>query len=391
MKIWNTVFIVLIAILAIFTWIYGGKALMIRREWSKSVQKLQKQISESKIKLQNVVDGADPNKSFDPDILREFNEMSEGELANRLDNIVEERGNAWFNCKPSDLNIAGIPVSAQQLSAQQLGDDLPVTPEGELKPVNLITVLIQINSPVDSDNPEVVIPPNKLGGVFYIFDEGNDSNSNGAFLGRFTISKPPEITGKNYTIELKSATEMSDYEIELIKRGMQSTWAIYSTMPRDCFDGVFDRIKKEDLEKLVPQDLRTVLTNPERKNPEKLVDFNAVLTAEYLKRIKLNNSKKLLEKNIADVKNSIQKMNKETNDIKSAIELEQARIKLMKDQTTAVQKVLDGYNKIIKNIQDAIAKTQKQNNWYAAQIANIHLKSLELIEKQAEAATKNIE
>ncbi|MDR1485738.1 MAG: hypothetical protein LBT09_13065 [Planctomycetaceae bacterium] len=381
MKIWNTVFVVLIIVLAVFTWVYGSKALSIRRAWSTSIQKLQKQIETNKVKLQEVIDGSDPSKAQDS--FREFSEMRIGEIDNRLDVMVADRGNAWFGCKPTNIDIDNkVPVPAEQL-----GNNLPATPADKLQPVYLVEVKVEISNPVDWDNKDIVIPPDKLGGVFYVIDEGKDGKGGGAFLGRFTVSGVPSKVGKNYVVVLKSATELSNYEVDLIKNGMQSSWAIYSSMPRDRYDDIFDRIRKDDLEKIVPAAIRTNLMKSDRN----LVDFDVILTTQYLRYIKLSNRKKLIEKNNADTRDTLQKMEKETNDVKSAITLEQNRIKLMKDQITAVTDVLSGYDTVIKRIQDSIAKTRKQNDWYAAKIAEYHLESLQTIEKHAEAAAKNIE
>ncbi|MDR2762622.1 MAG: hypothetical protein LBB88_08490 [Planctomycetaceae bacterium] len=381
MKIWNTVFIVLIILLSIFTWIYGGKALLIRREWSTGIKKLQKQIDSNKDKLKSVLEGVDsgkPRESF-----HEFSEMSVGELINKLDVMAEDRGNAWFGCKPLSVdenNIVSVPP-------RQLGDDNPSTPDNELKPLQLITISVEIISPVDNENPDLVIPPEKLGGVFYVFDEGNNANA-GAFLGRFTINEPPMKKEKNYAVTLKSATELKGDEINFIKSKMKSTWAIYSTMPRDRYDDIFDRIKKEDIDRIVPEEeMRKNLTKADRN----LTDFDVVLTAGYLRNVKLNQRKELFLKNIADLKISIAQMSKETKDVQFAIELENKRIALMKDQINAVQKVLDGYNVVIERIKESIIKTQQQNDWYAAKIADYNLKSLQIIEQKAESAAKNIE
>ncbi|MDR2641370.1 MAG: hypothetical protein LBC74_01105 [Planctomycetaceae bacterium] len=380
MKIWNTVFVVLIIFLAFFTWIYGSKALAIRREWDTSIQKLQKQIDTNKTKLQSVLDGSDPNKAHD--LFREFSEMRLGELRNRLDVMVADRGNAWFGCKPRELSVDNVLVTARQL-----GEGNPSTPEDKLQPIHLVEVSVIISSPVDWDDNEVVIPPDKLGGVFYVFDDGKDGKGGGVFLGRFTINGAPSKVDKNYVVMLKSATEFSENEVNLIKHGMQSQWAIYSSIPRDRYYDVFDRIKNDDLELIVPLELRANLTNKDRG----LVDFDVVLTAEYLRYVKLNNKKKLLNKNIAELKTTISQMDNEKNDVNFAIQTEQNRIKLMEDQITAVTRVLEGYNIIIERIGNSIVKTQKQNDWYANKIAEYHLMSLQIIEKNAETAVKKLE
>ncbi|MDR2346554.1 MAG: hypothetical protein LBE18_10845 [Planctomycetaceae bacterium] len=383
MKIWNTVFIVLIIILAVFTWIYGGKALLIRREWSTSIQKLQKQIDTNKTKLQAVIDGSNPDDPRDLDTVREFSAMRLSELVNKLDVMAEDRGNAWFGCKPSNLKEDGASVMPQQL-----GEDKPATPDNVLKPLKLVTVSVEISSPVDWNNVEEVIPPNKLGGILYVFDEGKDGNGeNGAFIGIFTLNKVPEKTDKAYTAELKSAIELNDYEIKVINNSMQSLWAVYSSLPRDRYDDIFNRIKKDDLERIVPAEIRADLTNAQRN----LVDFDVALSAAYLKNTQLKNKRETLKRNVDDLKVSIGNINYETKEINFAIELENKRIALMNDQITAVQRVLDGYNDVIERIKDSIIKTQKQNDWYAAKIAEYHLKSLQTIEKKAEAAAKKIE
>jgi hypothetical protein len=63
----------------------------------------------------------------------------------------------------------------------------------------------------------------------------------------------------------------------------------------------------------------------------------------------------------------------------------------MEDQITAVKKVLDGYENMIEQMKDSITKTQKQNDWYAAKIAEYNLQSLQIIEENAENAVKNME
>ncbi|MDR1290165.1 MAG: hypothetical protein LBK06_03090 [Planctomycetaceae bacterium] len=381
MKVINTIFVVLIILLAIFTWIYGSKALTIRREWNTSIQKLQKRIEENKIKLQTVFDGSDPNKAHDQ--FREFGEMRLGELINRLDVMVEERGNAWFGCTPRELKVRGA-----QKNPNQLGDNYPQTQDDKLQPLYLAEISIEISNPVDnSGGANAVFPQDELGGTFYIIDEGKDGN--GTFLGRFTIAPNSVSRDANKTqLILHSATDLSDAEVELIKNGMDSFWTIYSLMPRDRFEDVFDRIKKDDLDRIVPS--KTMADNL-TKSDRDLVDFDVVLTSEYLKYIKLNNRKKLHIKNIADLKITLEQMKKEGADVSFACDLENKRIKLMQDQFNAVKKVLDGYNSVIEHLQNSIAKTQKENEWYASKIAEMQLESLQIIEKHAEAAVNNIE
>ncbi|MDR1053388.1 MAG: hypothetical protein LBL39_04355 [Planctomycetaceae bacterium] len=381
MKVMNTIFVVLIILLAIFTWIYGSKALTIRREWSTSIQKLQKRIEENKTKLQTVFDGSDPNKAHDQ--FREFGEMRLGELINRLDVMVEERGNAWFGCTPRELKVDGLKIQSNQL-----GENYPQTQDDKLQPLYLVEISVEISNPVDnSGGANAAFPQDELGGTFYIIDEGKDGS--GAFLGRFTIVPNSVSRDANKTLlTLKSATELSEIEVELIKNRMNPSWAIYSLIPRDRFEDVFDRIKKDDLDRIVP--LQTMADNLTKRDRD-LVDFDVVLTLEYLGYIKLNNRKKLHTKNIADLKIAIEQMKKEGDDVSFACDLESKRIKLMQDQYAAVKKVLDGYNAVIEHLQNSIAKTQKENEWFASKIAEMQLESLQIIEKRAEAAVKNIE
>ncbi|MDR1477475.1 MAG: hypothetical protein LBJ00_00870 [Planctomycetaceae bacterium] len=381
MRITNTIFVVLIILLAVFTWIYGSKALTIRREWSTSVQKLQKRIEENKAKLQVVLDGSDPNKAHD--LFREFGEMRFGELVNRLDVMVEERGNAWFGCIPHEMK-----VSEAQKTAEQLGEDYPPTQEEKLQPLHLVDISVEITNPVDKDGKSIPISQNDVDGVFYVIDEGKDG-SGSIYLGRFSIPPNSITRDANKTqMVLHSVTDLNNDEIDLLKNGLNSTWAIYSMIPRDRYEDVFDRIKKDDLDKIVP--LKTMASDL-TKSDRDLIDFDVVLTAGYLEYIKLNNRKKLHDQNIAELKITIDRMKKEEGDISFACDLESKRIKLMQDQSNAVEKVLNGYNTIIDHLRDSITKTQKQNEWYASKIAEYNLQSLQIIEKHAETAAQNVE
>ncbi|MDR1925695.1 MAG: hypothetical protein LBQ66_15105 [Planctomycetaceae bacterium] len=379
MKLWNTIFLVLIVILGVFTWFYAGKALTIRREWSTSVTKLQKQIAANRTKLQSEIDGIDPSKPRD--VFREFKEMRVGELRNRLDVMISDRVNIWVGCKPGVLN-----VDNEKIMPAQLGDGNPTTPEAKLQPIHLVQVTVTIKNPAEQDNPDQVITPDKLMGVVYLIDDGQNGKGSGAYLGRFTVVGTPQRIGENFLITLQSATQFSKAEVDLIKERMQSTWTIYSAMPRDRFDEIFNRLTQEDFERIVPREMRDAIKKPDRN----LVDFDVVLTSGYSDKVKLDNRISLLKKNNEELSNAIKQMKKEIADVNNSIAIEQKRIALMKDQTTAVQRVLDGYEAVIKKMQESIDKTKKQNEWFAAKIAEYQLKSVQAIEQQAEAAANNV-
>jgi len=381
MNIWNTVFLVLILLLAVVGVFFAGQEMKIQKEWRQGIAGLEKKIPETEKKAEDLLAGSAPTKKTDE---KTFAEMGLEELKAKLQMMVFERKKAWFGCQPGNINAEGTA-----LAAQPLGGDKPATAADKLRPVTLVEVKLVISEP-KNDNGEVQ-PPDGLAGIVYLFDEGpkrdddeGPKRSSGSFLGRFTV-KSIDKTQVGYQVTLNAANELNENEVEQIKKSSKSTWAVYLAVPMDRHDGIFDRVTEEGLETLIPKEVQKEFANPDRQ----LRDFDELLTAAFQRRVQLQLDIESANSQIAKLNQSLEISNKEQDSLRLDIELAKKQVAEMEVQRKAVADKLSELDATISDIKEKTEFEQKRNEWFVSKIAEYQLKVAEIIEKKAdEAAVK---
>ncbi len=372
MNIWNTVFLVLILLLAAVGVFFTGQEMKIQKEWRTSIANHEKKIVETEKKAEDLLAGSAPTKKTDE---KTFAEMGLEELKAKLQILVFERNKAWFGCQPGNVNVEG-----EALSAQQLGGDKPPTAADKLKTLMLVEVKLTVTEPKNEKGD--VIPPDGLSGVVYLFDEGQE-RVGGSFLGRFTVKSK---TGNQVT--LISANELNDNEIEQIKKSVRSTWAVYLAVPTDRQEGIFDRLTSEELEALIPKkEIRKEFENKDRP----LQDFDILLTAAFRQRVQLQLDIDSTNRYIVKLNESIAISNKEQASLRQDIETTKKQVAEMEVQRKAVESKLQELDATIGDIGEKIKAQQWLNQRYVEIIAECQMRVAEHIEKKAEeaaAATK---
>lgn len=374
MNIWNKVFLVLIFLLALGVVFFAGQEYKVRSAGQQKIASLEKDQIKAEEEIEKILQGSAPDK---PQAEKSFEEMGLEESRLKLFDLLYERKKAWFGCKPGNINPQG-----KVITPEQLGGNLPATPGDQLKPAHLLEAKVTITGPlIEQDGNEVVMPPDDLTGIVYVFDEGQEG-VNGSFLGVFTVSAPAQKVNNAYQVTLHSANEMNEAEVQRIQKAGRSTWAIYATIPTDRFDGVFNRLSEEAIETLIPAAVRKELTNSERP----LKDFGELLTRRYQRRVELQQEIDSTKKDIAMLNTSLELVRAESEKLRENIEFEKKRIAAMGTQRQALEDMLKKYDDTIQQLRDDIDKTQKQNVWYEEKIAEYQLKVRNLIEQKAERA-----
>lgn len=395
MNIWNTVFLVLVFLLAGVVVFFTSIDMKVRKTAATSIESLEKGLVDTEKKMIALNEGTAPQK---PTAEKTVDELSLNELVLKLQNLVFERGKAWFGCIPADVNVEG-----QKLTPRQLGDNNPPTPEDRLKAIQLVEVQLTVTGPVtEHEEAKEVVPPEDLKGIVYLFNEGVPIGEaerqqegeggeeaskaltvrEGAYLGRFTVMQQQKVQN-GYLITLTAANEMNEAEIERLQNSMDSTWSVYATMPQDRYAGVFDAASPEELESLISDPAqREALLNPERP----LKDFDELLTRLFQWRVVLQQDIDRSKRDIASLNSSLEIAAEEEKNLQKDINFEKKRIDAMKEQVRVLKEKADQYDEMLKSLREEIDKTQEQNEFYVAKIAEYQLKVADLIEKRADAA-----
>ncbi|MDR2755660.1 MAG: hypothetical protein LBC20_08125 [Planctomycetaceae bacterium] len=368
MNIWNNIFLGLIFVLAIAVIFFTSQELKIRSTGQKTIETLEKKTETTNLDIKKIQDGSAPTKPFSE---KTIEELGYGELRLKLFDLLYERKKAWFDCKPGNLNVSG-----KVLTPEQLGGDNPATPNDKLQDIKLLEVTLVIpKSDEDATQRE------ELKGLVYIFDENKDKRGS-AFLGIFSVEQQQNIPN-GLQVTLQAAQDLSAEEANRIQNAMRSTWAVYTTVPLDRQD-IFEELTDEEKEQ-IPEALRETLTNPER-TPK---DFNELLSLFYQRRVELKESIDSTQRRIDELNAALEIAKKESQDIRNDQDLEKKRIEMMKIQSKTLRENIDAYDNVIKQLRDEIEKTQTQNEWLVAKIAEYQDKAKELIEqKTAQAAGK---
>lgn len=370
MNIWNKVFLVLVFLLGIAVVFFASQEMKIRKEYKEAIASLETGIENAKRQMQTAIDGPAPDKATAE---KSFDEMGLNEMLLKLQDLVFERSKAWFACKPGNVSVGETVLNPKPL------DDAPETPQERLKPIKLVEVRLTITEPViERDGQEVVLPPEDMKGIVYLFDEGQEG-ANTAFLGRFSVK---QIRGTQ--VELTAIDTMQEAEIQRIQKSVRSTWAVYSVIPKDRQDGIFSRLTLEDAEALIAASKRSEMMNPERP----LKDFDELLGRMYDWRAELQQRIDRFKQDVKRLETSLTLAEKETQDIQKDNEFEKKRIAAMKHQVEVLQQKLTDYDKNIEDLQKKIDDQQKQNEWYVAKIAEYQLKVANLIQDRAETAAR---
>ena len=371
MNIWNTVFLVVILLLAMVGAFFAGQELKIQNEWRRGIVSLEQKVPETEKRAEDLLAGSAPTKKTDE---KAFDEMGLEELKAKLQMMVFERKKAWFGCQPGNVNAEGAT-----LTPRQLGGDKDPTPADRLKPLVLVEAKLMITEP-KNDNDEV-ISPDGLAGIVYLFDEGPE-RVGGSFLGRFTV-KQVDKTQVGYQVTLISANELNENEVDLIKKSNRSTWAVYLAVPMDRHDGIFDRVVEDELEALIPnREIREEFKNPKRQ----LWDFDVLLTAAFQRRVQLQLDIDSANRQIASLNESLTTSNAEQDSLRQDIELAKKQVAEMEVQRKAVAEKLEELDATIGDIREKTEFEQKRNEWFVSKIAEYQLKVAELIEQRAEDA-----
>lgn len=375
MNIWNNVFLGLVFVLAIAVVVFTAQEFKIRGTGQKAIETIGKKMETTKRDIEKIYEGTASTKKLSE---KTVEELGFNELRVQLFDLLYERKKAWFGCKPGNLNVSG-----KVLTPEQLGGDNPATPGEKLKTIQLLEVSLTITSPVvEKNGNQEVIPPDDLNGLVYVFDEG-EAGVGGSFLGTFAADQMQKVQN-GYQVTLQSAHELSEAEIEHIQKAIRSTWAVYTTVPLDRYQKIFDRLT--DVEKeTIPTTLREKLTNPERV-PK---DFNELLSLFYQRRVELKESIDSTKRRIEELNAALKIADAETQDLRNDQDLEKKRIEVMNVQCKTLQENIDAYDNMIKQLRDEIEKTQTQNEWLVSKIAEYQLQVKELIEqKTAQAVGK---
>jgi len=372
MNIWNTVFLVLILLLAVAGVFVAGREMKTQGESRQRIHTLkEKDIPQMEKDIQDLKAGTAPTKKTGE---KEPKEMSPEELKAKLQLMISERKKAWFGCQPGNINPEG-----EALSPQQLGGDKPATPPDKFNPLMLVEVKLTITEPKNTAGE--VLPPDGLEGIVYLFDEGQEGGS-GSFLGRFMVKGVAKATD-GYQVTLVSANQLIASEVDQIKKSVKSTWAVYLVVPMDRHDGIFDRLSSEELEALIPdKETRKLFESPDRQ----LRDFDLLLTAAYQRRVQLQIDIDTANRDIADLKRSNDTSLAEKASLIKDKELTTERKTAMERQRLTVEDQLNKLNTTINGIKDDIEFERQRNEWFISKIAEYQLKVAQLIEQKAEEA-----
>ncbi|MDR1140569.1 MAG: hypothetical protein LBL62_02680 [Planctomycetaceae bacterium] len=375
MNIWNKVFLGLIFVLAVAVIFFTSQELKIRGTGQQAIASIEKKMETATRDIEKIYEGTAPAKNISEKTLEE---LGFSELRVKLVDLLYERKKAWFGCKPGNPNISG-----KVLTPEQLGGDNPATPGEKLKTIKLLEVPLTITSPVvEKNGNEEVVPPDDLKGIVYVFDEG-EAGVGGSFLGMFIADQMQKVQS-GYQVTLQSAHELSEAEIKRIQSAVRSTWAVYTTVPLDRYQNIFDRLTGEE-EEMIPASLREKLTNPDRT----LKDFAELLNLFYQYRVELKENIDSTKRRIDELNAALEIAKEEDQDLRKDQDLEKKRIEVMKSQCKTLQENIDAYDNKIKQFRNEIEKTQLQNEWLVAKIAEYQLKVKELIEqKTAQAANE---
>jgi hypothetical protein len=450
MNIWNKVFLGLIFVLAITILFFTSLELKIRGEGQKAVNTLGEKGENLKNDIENIKKGNAPAKAVEE---KKLDELGFDELQVQLSEMIYERKKAKFDCKPVSINVEGEKLPPN--------NDNPPIPDDKLKPVSLIEVKLAIEK---KDSDVTVSLTEELKGIVYVFEasildsgtQGNNFRMNGAFLGMFNvIETQPQSNGS--LAALLSAHELTEQEIQQVQESLQNAnagktaWAVYTTMPLDRYEGLFDRLT-DDEKKSLPKPLSNKLLEAEQKLkdfneqfkqlpdaeknalsqslqeklkkaggkletfsellnwfsekekqelPEllqeilttaewKLKDFNELLNWFYQHRVELTDRIVRAANRVEDMKKDLKIADNEEKKLQKDIELEKKRIDRMQLQCQVLHEKINDYDKMITALRNEIEKTQTENEWYVARIAEYQLKAKELLEQQAEQATREI-
>ncbi|MDR0337993.1 MAG: hypothetical protein LBI18_12980, partial [Planctomycetaceae bacterium] len=312
----------------------------IRGTGQKAVATIEQKMETTKQDIEKIYEGTAPTKKL---LEKTIDELGFHELRVQLFDLLYERKKAWFGCKPANLNVSG-----KVLTPEQLGGDNPPTPGEKLQTIQLLEVSLTITSPVvEKNGNEEVIPPDDLKGLVYVFDEGEEGVG-GSFLGTFVAGQMQKVQS-GYQVTLQSAHELSEAEIKQIQNAIRSTWAVYTTVPLDRYQKIFDRLTDEEKE-TIPESLREKLTDPER-TPK---DFDELLGLFYQRRVELRESIDSTKRRIEELNAALKIANEETQDLRKDQDLEKKRIEVMKVQCKTLQDNIDAYDKMIQQLRDEI-------------------------------------
>lgn len=372
MNIWNKVFLVLIFLLAGAVVFFVSQEMKIRKEWGEAMHKLEKRIQDEVRKMTTAIEGTAPDK---PVAEKSIDEMSYAEVVLQLRDFVYERGNnAWFACQPGTVTVDG-----KSLTPKQLGGESPATPGDRLKAIQLVEVKLSVTGPiVDRDGKEEVVPPTDLKGIVYLFVEGGEDSS-GAFLGRFTV-----IQVQGLQVTLQAANALNEVEVQLIEKSRRGSWALYSTVPKDRYHGLLDRLSPDEIDRFFTPAQQKLLLEPERT----LKDFDELLTRLYQWRTVLQQDIDRSKRDIDRLDKSLEIAADQGKGLQTDIDFEKKRIRAMSDQVDGVRKKVDEYDALITDLKEKIDVTQQQNEWFVAKIAEYQLKVSRLIEQRAQEAVE---
>lgn len=372
MNIWNKVFLVLVFLLAGAVVFFVSQEMKIRKEWEEGMLNLEKRIQDEVRKMTTAIDGTAPDR---PVAEKSIDEMSYNEVVLQLRDFIYERGNnAWFACQPGQVTADG-----KSLTPEPLGGNNPATPGDRLKPIKLVEVKLTVTGPIiEQDGKETVIPPTDLKGVVYLFAEGGEESA-GTFLGRFTVA---QVQGLQAT--LQAANDLNEAEVQLIERNRRGTWAVYSTVPKDRYRGLLDRMSPDELDRFFSPAQQKLLLEPERP----LKDFDELLTRLYQWRTVLQQDLDRSKSDIDRLEKSLEISADQAKALQKDIDFEKKRIQAMNAQVEGVRKKVDEYDALITDLTGKIDATQKQNEWYVAKIAEYQLKVSQLIEQRAQEAVE---
>ncbi|MDR0704546.1 MAG: hypothetical protein LBF88_06105 [Planctomycetaceae bacterium] len=361
--------------LAVTIVVFISQEMKIRGTGQKAVETIEKKMETTKQDIEKIYDGTAPTKKLSE---KTVEELGRNELRVQLFDLLYERKKAWFGCKPGNLNVSGKVVTPEQL-----GGDNPATPGEKLKTIQLLEVSLTVTSPiVEKNGNKEVIPPDDLKGIVYVFAEG-EAGAGGSFLGTFVADQMQKVQS-GYQVTLRSAHELSEAEIQHIQNAERFTWAVYTTVPLDRYQKIFDRLTDEEKE-TIPALLRERLTDSERI-PK---DFDELLSLFYQRRVELKESINSANRRIEELKAAQKIADEEILDLRKDQDLENKRIEVMKIQCKTLQENIDAYDKMIKQLRNEIEKTQLRNEELVARIAEYQLQVKELIEqKTAQAAGK---
>lgn len=379
MNIWNTVFLVLIFLLAAVVLFFTAQEYSKRSQAQQILIKFEEAIEKEKAKATAARDGSEPRKTMTE---KSIDEMSLGELIDWVRLLRIERKKTWFGC-----NIRVTP-DAKRVTAPPLGDGNPAAPADQLKTIRLVEVNVIVTGPtVLREGNEEVIRPDDMQGAVYLFDEGKEGVG-GAFLGRFTVVSPqPSRAQGGYVVTLHAVDELNEAEIQRLNRAARSTCAVYVSMPEDRYDFIFDNLSPEEAAELISDaKLRQRMLDPERP----LVDYDEIYTRKYADRTRSELAIDLTKRQNAGLVEDQRIATEEDAQLRKEIDLEKTRIAAMVAQAGVLQDKLDEYKATGEFLMEKIDEQRAENERMRAAIADIMQRVAEKISRQAEEARSGI-